>query len=203
MLFHVEGPVTDCISWRGNSIEENGMMKRSTVALAVVLVTIGIHSAQAKVVDVAATGFTIKHNVELNKSPAESYAIFTTKLASWWDSEHTYSGKSENLSIDLRPNGCFCEKLENQGFVVHMTVINAQAGKLLRMTGGLGPLQGIAGTGVMTIEFKGEGQRTTVNFTYTVDGYNPAGFDKLAPLVDQVMVQQMSRYERFVTTGKP
>jgi hypothetical protein len=178
------------------------MIKRCALLLAVALVTIGIHSAHAKVVDVAASGFTIKHNVEVNKSPAEAYAIFTGKIALWWDSEHTYSGKSENLSIDLRPNGCFCEKLENQGFVVHMTVINAQAGKLLRMTGGLGPLQGIAGTGVMTVEFKGEGQRTTVNFTYTLGGYSPGGFDKLAPLVDQVMVQQMSRYERFVTTGK-
>jgi len=178
------------------------MIKNCTVLVAVALVTLRVPAAQAKVTDLTASGFTIKHTVELNKSPAEAYAIFTGKIASWWDAEHTYSGKSENLSIELRPNGCFCEKLENQGFVVHMSVINAQAGKLLRMTGGLGPLQGMALTGVMTIEFKGEGQHTTVTLTYTIGGYVPGGFDKLAPLVDQVMVQQMTRYERFATTGK-
>jgi hypothetical protein len=178
------------------------MIKNCTLLVAVALVTLRVPAAQAKVVDLTASGFTIKHNVEVNKNPAEAYAVFTGKIASWWDAEHTYSGKSENLSIELRPSGCFCEKLENQGFVVHMSVINAQAGKLLRMMGGLGPLQGTAVTGIMTIEFKGEAQHTTVSLTYTVGGYIPGGFDKLAPLVDQVMVQQMTRYERFATTGK-
>jgi hypothetical protein len=124
-------------------------------------------------------------------------------VGAWWDSEHTYSGKSENLSIDLRPNGCFCERLDKQGSIVHMTVIYVEPGKIIRLTGGLGPLQQFAATGVMTVEFKGDGTRTIVDFTYTVGGYIPGGFEKLAPLVDQVMTTQMERYKRFVNTGKP
>src|SRR5262245_48469333 len=65
-----------------------------------------------------------------------------------------------------------------------------EPGKILRMTGGLGPLQQFAVSGVMTVEFKAEGQGANLTFTYTVGGYIPGGFEKLAPLVDQVMVQQ-------------
>ena len=83
------------------------MIKNCTLLIVVALVTSRVPSAQAKVIDLTANGFTIKHSVEVNKSPAEAYAVFVGKIASWWDADHTYSGKSENLSIDLRPNGCF------------------------------------------------------------------------------------------------
>jgi hypothetical protein len=168
-----------------------------------IIVAANVECAEAKVMDAAAGGFTIKHSFEVNKGAAEAYTLFASKIAAWWDSDHTYSGKSENLSLELRPNGCFCESLENQGSIVHMTVIYAQPGKILRMSGGLGPLQQFGAAGAMTIEFAGEANRTTVTLTYSVGGYAPGGFEKLAPLVDQVMVGQMGRYERFVNTGKP
>src|SRR5262249_2681995 len=103
MLIHVARPVTDCISWRGNSIARNEMIKNCTLLIVVALVTSRVPSAQAKVIDLTANGFTIKHSVEVNKSPAEAYAVFVGKIASWWDADHTCSGKSENLSIELRP----------------------------------------------------------------------------------------------------
>src|SRR5262245_53478787 len=109
--------------------------------VAIMLAMIQIEGAAAKVTDAAPGGFTIKHAFQVNKTPAAAYALFTTKLGTWWDSEHTYSGKSENMSLDVRPNGCFCEKLGAQSSIVHMTVIYADPGKILRMTGGLGPLQ--------------------------------------------------------------
>jgi len=177
-------------------------MKIIVALVAIAFAVIQFRYAEAKVTDTAPGGFTIKHSFEVNKPPAEAYSIFTAKLGAWWDSEHTYSRKSENMSIDLRPNGCFCEKLGPQGNIVHMTVLYADPGKILRMTGGLGPLQQFATTGVMTMEFKAQGQGTAVTFTYTVGGYVPGGIEKLAPIVDQVMVGQLARYERFTNTGK-
>jgi hypothetical protein len=179
------------------------MIKNGCAVLAVISGMLYALSLDAKVMDAAAGGFTIKHTFGVNKDAAEAYSLFTTKIGAWWDSEHTYSGKAENLSIDRRPNGCFCEKLGPRGNIVHMTVIYSDPGKILRMTGGLGPLQQFAAMGVMTTEFAGQGPRTTVTFTYTAGGYIPGGFEKLAPLVDQVMTGQMARFERFANTGKP
>jgi len=171
--------------------------------LTVVMILLPIHSSEAKVTDVAQGGFTIQHTFEVNKAAAEAFRLFAGNISTWWDSEHTYSGKAANLSIDLRPNGCFCERLGAQGNIVHMTVIYADPGKILRMTGGLGPLQQFAASGVLTMEFKSQGERTSVTFTYAAGGYVPGGFEKLAPLVDQVMLGQMARYERLANTGKP
>ena len=179
------------------------MIKRCLALITLVVMTLSFEPAQAKIVDMSGGGFTIKHTVDVNKSPAEAYRLFAGRISAWWDPEHTYSGKSENLSIDVRPNGCFCERLDDQGNVVHMTVIYAQPGKVLRMTGALGPLQQFATAGVLTIEFSGDAQHSVVNLTYAVGGYIPGGFEKLAPAVDQVMVGQLTRFEQFVKTVKP
>ena len=71
------------------------------------------------------------------------------------------------------------------------------------MSGGLGPLQAYAVSAAMTVQFSEVANRTLVDFTYTVGGYVPQGLDKLAPVVDKVLVEQMGRFERFVKTGKP
>ena len=48
--------------------------------------------------------------------------------------------------------GCWCEKLPNGGGVRHMQVVNVMPGKMLVMTGGLGPLQSMAATGSMSFK---------------------------------------------------
>jgi hypothetical protein len=183
--------------------EVNRMIKRTFLLVAITIIAFILKSAQASVVDSSAAGFTIKHSFQTDKSPDVVYQAFASRVSQWWNPEHTYSAKSENLAIELKPGGCFCERIGTQGAIAHMTVLYADPGKILRMTGGLGPLQQYAVTGVMTMEFGGDAKGTKVQFTYTVGGYVPGGLEKLAPLVDQVMVEQMSRFERFVKTGKP
>ena len=51
------------------------------------------------------------------------YEVFTTGIGNWWDPQHTWSGKSENLSLEPVPGGCFCETHENGGRIRHMNVI--------------------------------------------------------------------------------
>ena len=84
-----------------------------------------------------------------------------------------------------------------------MTVLFADPGKLLRLSGGLGPLQSMAVNAVMTWTFQPGDKGTTVEMTYAAGGYDREGFKDLAPGVDAVLRAQIERYQRYVNTGKP
>ena len=99
--------------------------------------------------------------------------------------------------------GCFCEKLPNGGSVRHMEVILVQPGKTLRMSGAMGPLQELAVSAVATFSLSPEADGTKLEFTYTIGGYAPQGLKGLAPIVDNVLTEQISRLKNYVETGNP
>lgn len=167
------------------------------------LVMVVVRPCQAAVTDTTQNGFSLKLETVLPVKPSDAYRMFTEKIGFWWDSAHTYSGHSANLTLDARPGGCFCERLENRGGVEHLRVIYAQPGAILRMSGALGPLQSMPVTGVMTIEFRETANYgTSVTLTYAVGGSRPGGWGKLAPLVDAVLGEQLKRFSAFVSTPK-
>ncbi len=84
----------------------------------------------------------------------------------------------------------------------HLTVVYADQGKLLRLSGGLGPLQGLAVTGSMTWTFTDANSGTRLVLTYTVGGYAPGGVDAIAKPVDAMLTGQVQRLKRFIETGK-
>ena len=129
------------------------------------------------------------------------YQALTERIGSWWDAAHTFSGNAANLSIDARAGGCFCERLSGGGSVQHLTVIHADPGKLLRMSGGLGPLQDLAATGVMSWKMTEAGGKTALEVTYKVAGYSPGGgVGALSAPVDAVLTAQVRRLAEFVST---
>ena len=152
--------------------------------------------AQAEVVTSAPGGFVVKHTLSVPVAPDVAYRKFFD-IGQWWTPEHTFTGDARNLYIRARPNDCWCEKLPDGGFVRHMDVIYAAPGKMLRFSGGLGPLQEMAVTGAMTVAFDADGSSTTVTMTMAVGGYSPTGLGPIAPLVDGVLGQQMLRYREF------
>jgi uncharacterized protein YndB with AHSA1/START domain len=154
-------------------------------------------SVSGEVLDSSASGFTVKTTVQIAAPPAAVYDALTRDVGLWWDEAHTWSGKASNLSIDLRPGGCFCEKLPGGG-VQHMTVIFADRGTMLRMSGGLGPLQAMATSGVLTFAFTDAAGQTTLEATYTVLAYTSSDLAALAPLVDRVTAGQVARLKAHV-----
>ena len=70
----------------------------------------------------------------------------------WWVESHTWYGSRENLRIDARAGGCFCE-ISGDNQVLHMLVTYVQPGVELKMTGGLGPLQMMGLHGGMSWRF--------------------------------------------------
>jgi len=180
-------------------------MFRRSFALSVPLLAAAFAAAPApaEVLDAGDVGFTIRNTVTVPVDSLKAYATVVDGIGKWWDSAHTYSGDAANLWIEAKPQGCFCERLPDQGFVRHMGVLFAAPGKTLRLSGGLGPVQSIAAAGVMTWTFKAADKGTAVEMRYTVGGYNPAGFKDLAPGVDAVLRSQLERYQRLLATGKP
>ena len=153
--------------------------------------------AYGEVLDSADNGFSLKHKVTIKATPEQVYEMII-KPSLWWNSSHTWSGKSENLSIDPTPGGLFLEKMPNGGFVRHMEVVYADPGKLLRLHGALGPLQQTACHGAMTFTLTAEKDETVVEVTYNVSGYVSGGLKSWSAPVNQVIVEQVDRLKQAV-----
>lgn len=169
------------------------------------LLLLGTGPAVAEVTAVAADGFVSEHNLILEADPGRAYQALTDEVAAWWDAAHSYSGEAKNFRLDAWAGGCFCEKLPDGGSVEHMRVVFAQPGKLLRMQGGLGPLQtmGVSGSMVFALE-PAEGGRTRLAYRYVVSGWSGSGLDGLAEPVDRVQLGQLERLAVYLkeTAGR-
>ncbi len=157
---------------------------------------------KAEVVDSSSTGFTVKSDQFAKVPPDSLFKYLVSNVGNWWNPEHTWSGNSSNLSIQPFANGCFCETLANGGSVRHMTVVYVIPGKLLRMEGGIGPLQMQAVTGSMTFEITPAPSGSKISLKYAVGGYIPGGAQKWASLVNRVLVEQVQRLVDYAETGK-
>jgi hypothetical protein len=168
-------------------------MMRPLRLLFAVAIVLSCTTVSAAVVASGVGGFILRDEVVY---PGERAAAWQrlVQIQDWWLSEHTYSGKSANLSLSLRPGGCWCEKLPNGGFVRHMDVVLAIPGETLRVTGGLGPLQGMGASGALTFTLKDGAKGTTVIAEYAVTGYSAAGMAQLAVPVDQVLAAQLASF---------
>jgi uncharacterized protein YndB with AHSA1/START domain len=158
--------------------------------------------AHAKVMDSGAGGFTIQTIVRIKAAPEDVYRKLVGNVGDWWNPAHTFSQDAHNLRIEDRPGGCFCEKLPNNGFVRHLEVILAMPGKRLVMSGAFGPLQHLAATGSMLIQFKPEAGGTELEVTYRVTGYlPPPGMEAWSLPVDMTLGEQFTRFKSYVETG--
>ena len=163
---------------------------------------LGPTAARAEVAAQSDAGFVVRHSAEVAADPQ---TVWKAPIAPtrWWSSEHTWSKDAANLYIDAQATGCFCEKLprpadapadQRMGSVEHMHVIFADPQRgVLRMSGALGPLQGEALTGTLTIELKPSGTGTRVELEYVVGGYMRFKGEEIAPAVDGMLGGQLAR----------
>jgi uncharacterized protein YndB with AHSA1/START domain len=166
------------------------------------LALVAVASAQSAP-QVTPTGFLVKLEVNINAPVAKVYEALVGRIGLWWNPEHTYSHDAKNLSIDPRPGGCFCEKLPNGGGVEHLRVVHVSPGEVLRLSGGLGPLQASGLAGSLTWKLTGGGENTRVQLSYSVGGFIDGGFEKIAPAVESMLSDQLNRLKLFIETGEP
>jgi len=152
--------------------------------------------AQAEVVSANAHGFEVQQTIQAVIPQPVAYDAFG-QLPQWWNKDHSYSGDSANMSLSLAPGGCFCERIPTGGGVEHMHVAYVVPGERIVLTGSLGPLLYQATTGVMDVKFEriAGGSRVTMN--YRAAGFANGGGEKMAPLVDQVLADQMARFRKY------
>lgn len=181
------------------SMQRNILVK-GFVVLIVTCVTTVVH---AEVKDAEPNGFTVRNQVVVAADRQTVYKAAIDNVGDWWSSDHTVSGSAANMYIDARIPGCFCETLGDGSGLIHMTVSFVNPGVMLRLTGGLGPLGLMGVTGNMTWEFDETSDGTVVTLQYAVGGYMPGGLDSIAPAVDGVLVEAMTRLGTFVETGSP
>lgn len=156
--------------------------------------------ASAEVVSASSNGFEVRETVPLVVPPDVAFKSFG-QLPPWWDPQHTYSGNSANLRLNLVPGGCLCEQIpKTGGGVEHMHVVAVEPGKRIVMTGALGPLLYEATTGVMDVQFTTIAGGAQLTLDYKVAGFATGGADKLAAAVDEMLAGQMKRYRQYATT---
>ncbi len=174
---------------------------RNAFVFALTILALAPATAKPDVVDSASNGFTVKVTVQIQATPRDVYRQLIHNVGDWWNSAHTYSHDSHNLSIEEKPMGCFCEKLPNEGSVRHMEVVSLFPGKAIGMTGALGPLQNMAASGNMRMELSASESGTKLDVTYTVTGYLPSGMNTWAAPVDSVLTDQFTRFKNYVERG--
>lgn len=159
--------------------------------------------AHAAVTGSSAIGFATESSVEIAADAARVYALPITP-GRWWS--HSYSGDSANMTIDPRAGGCFCETIPSKddpsGTIEHARIIYAMPGQRLRFSGGFGPLQSEGVAGTLDIAITPAGKRVKVTMTYVVGGYLRTGPDKIAPLVDQLLREQLAGLRRAVESAQ-
>ena len=154
--------------------------------------------AAAAVVEVDDGGFVSAHEIEIAAPPKRVFEALVAEVGAWWDPAHTYSGDASNLTFSQFP--ALWERISDEGFVRHMAIDVVRPPTMLRLSGGLGPLQPLAVAGSMTFELAATEEGTKLAYRYVVNGRR---LERLAEPVDRVMGGQLERLRRYVETGSP
>ncbi|MGI8610764.1 MAG: ATPase [Sphingomicrobium sp.] len=152
--------------------------------------------AQAEVVSANTNGFEVRHVVQTVIPQSATFDAFG-QVSQWWSKDHSYSGDTANMSLSLNPGGCFCERLPSGGGIEHMRVAYVVPGERVVLTGSLGPLLYEATSAVMDVKVEriAGGSRLVMN--YRAAGFANGGADKWAPLVNQMLGDQMARFRKY------
>ena len=156
--------------------------------------------AQAAVKDAQPSGFTVENSEWVPVAPQVAYAALVNDVGRWWPADHTWWGDASKLAISDKAGGCFCE-INGAQQAWHMTVTFTDPGKLMRMTGGLGPLQGMGLHGALEWRFTEENGGTRITLWYRAGGYTPDDMSKFAPVVDKVQGLQLGGLAAFLRKG--
>ena len=146
-------------------------------------------------------GFTLVFEAPVTAS-AEQVQAALGRPAAWWSSSHTYSGDAANITLDLRPGGCWCEALPGGGVKHGEVVLVWPDQRLIRIDAPFGPLQAIGADAVLTMSWKDtEGQpMRQLKWTYVVTG---PGAGAMAQTIDGVLGAQFTRLAASLGAPQP
>jgi uncharacterized protein YndB with AHSA1/START domain len=162
-------------------------------------------TAQAEIASAGPGAFLVQAETEVAVPPDRAWRAIA-RIDRWWGDDHTYSGDSGRMSLDPRAGGCWCERWGDGQSVEHgrvLLVMEHEGVRTLRLAGGLGPLQELGASGILTFTVGPHPSGARITMTYRVAGDPGLGLDQMAPLVDMVLVEQFGRLGRYSATGSP
>ncbi|WP_133365645.1 SRPBCC family protein [Qipengyuania sediminis] len=180
-------------------------MNRKILAFAT-LVCAATSPARAEVVETTADRFVTRAEASV-KAPLLATWLALTKPGDWWNSAHSWSGDAKNMTLTPQGGGCFCERIPvgdsgnasaMEGSARHAEVLQAFPMRVLRMRGGFGPLQGEPADGILTITLKEVEGGTRLVWEYNVGGAMRYKIAEIAPAVDKVMTEQLTRLQQHL-----
>ncbi len=190
------------------------MSRKISLLVAVTLAALAVPAAplQAEVATLSDAGFVVKLTADTTAPPDAAWRMLIVP-AKWWSSDHTWSHDAGNLYLDAQASGCFCEKLpkpsdasagQRLGSVEHLHVIFADPQRgILRMSGALGPLQGEALNGTLTVTLVKTESGTRIDLEYVVGGYMRLKGEEIAPAVDAMLGQQLASLATALNAAAP
>jgi len=156
-------------------------MIRSWCLLLAIPLLGGLHApAHAEVKDQAPNGFTLENSQWVPVDPGTAWKAFVHDVGKWWPADHSWWGDAW-----------------------HMTVTFVDPGKLMRMTGGLGPLQGMGLDGALEWRFVEEKGGTRITLWYRAGGYTPDDLGKFVPVIDKVQGLQLGGLADYLWKQHP
>ena len=173
----------------------------TAVAGSLMAVLLAASPLSAEVVSTDADGFVTRDTATVAATPLQTWLALITP-GDWWDDQHSWSGDASNMTLVPQAGGCFCETIPGEdgegssgyameGSAQHATVVQAYPLRVLRMRGGLGPLQGEPASGILTITLKEVEGGTRVLWEYNVGGPMRFEIAEISKAVDGVMSQQL------------
>lgn len=158
--------------------------------------------AGAAVVASSPNGFEVRHSVTLVAAPDTAWATFVD-VGRWWSPEHSWSGDAANMTLDPRLGGCWCERWKGGAGAEHLRVTYVEPGRKMLLAGALGPLADRGVSGVMSVEFERIAGGSKMSLSYRVAGFPEGNGAAIAPLVDQVLGDQVKRFRTMAATARP
>ena len=138
--------------------------------------------AAAEVVARTADSFTLRYAVDSGIAP-EKIGPSLADLPRWWDSAHTYSGSADNLSLDLMPGGCWCERLADGSDFDHGRTVSVTADSYV-FHAPFGPMRGKTTMAELTVTWPAANGGRSLTWTMVVEG---PGIGAMADAIDAVM----------------
>ncbi|MBN8529681.1 MAG: hypothetical protein J0M36_10660 [Caulobacterales bacterium] len=169
-------------------------MIRSFLAAAILFAAAPAH---AEVVSRSADSFTLMFAVGAEIDPADIPGALQA-LPEWWESSHTYSGDSKNLSLDLTPGGCWCERLPDNPAFDHGRTVSVSADRIV-FDAPFGPLRGKAAKAELSVTWPAANRGWRPTWTFVVEG---PGLGAMADSVDRVMATGFQRWMHYLEYGE-
>ena len=145
------------------------------------------------VVTATPDNYTLRHEAVSDLEPG---AVWDRLIqpSTWWQPDHTWSGRAENLSLDPRAGGLWAEHWDGNE-VLHGRVLTVLEGKMLRLDAPFGPLQGtgVTVTWTITLEPDADTDGTKIIFDEVANGSSQSRLAEIAPAVDGVKSEAIAR----------